>query len=241
MTQTAAKTSGVFGAPPLDLVEVPKGAVQLSPLVPGASPLAAIAEGSLEEIVMLAPPGTLERRRALALALRGLRRGGRLTALAPKDKGGARIVKELSEFGCVVDESVKRHHRIATCERPQNLASDVEIALAEGAMRFIEETGFWSQPGVFSWDRIDPGSELLASHLPALSGEGADLGCGYGFLARAVLASSPAVTGLTLIDVDGRAVEAARHNVTDGRARFVWADLRKPNVQGFRRTSISSS
>ena len=230
MSEKAPK-AGVFGHPPPDLVDIPKGATQLSPLVPGASPLAALSEGSLSEIVMFAQPGTLERRRALALALTALRPGGRLTALAPKDKGGARIAKELAEFGCAVDEGVKRHHRIATCERPEKLP-DLTLAKAEGAMRLIEETGFWSQPGIFSWDRIDPGSELLIEHLPSLSGSGADLGCGYGFLARHLLAKSPAVTSLALVDIDGRAVEAARHNVTDARATFLWADVRKPDIAG---------
>ena len=66
---------------------------------------------------------------------------------------------------------------------------EISAAIAEGAPRFVDEIGFWSQPGVFSWDRIDPGSALLLVHLPALSGRGADLGCGIGVLARSVLAS----------------------------------------------------
>ena len=61
----------------------------------------------------------------------------------------------------------------------------------------VEGLGLWSQPGVFSWNRIDPGSALLAQTLPALSGKGADFGCGVGYLAHTVLAS-PAVTHLTL-------------------------------------------
>ena len=40
-------------------------------------------------MVMLAPPGTVERRYATALALRALAPGGALTILAPKDKGGS--------------------------------------------------------------------------------------------------------------------------------------------------------
>jgi 16S rRNA (guanine1207-N2)-methyltransferase len=54
---------------------------------------------------------------------------------------------------------------------------------------------------VFSWDRIDPGTALLMQHLPALSGRGADIGCGIGILARAVLASAK-VEQITLIDID---------------------------------------
>jgi 16S rRNA (guanine1207-N2)-methyltransferase len=85
----------------------------------------------------------------------------------------------------------------------------------------------WSQPGVFSWDRPDPGSQKLLEVLPPLQGRGADLGCGIGFLGRAVLAA-PAVTGLTCADIDRRAAACAEHNLNDPRAAVVWADLRRP-------------
>ena len=86
--------------------------------------------------------------------------------------------------------------------------------------------GLWSQPGVFSWDRPDPGTALLAETLPPLSGAGADLGSGYGLLALKVLAASPKITRLALIDIDRRAIDAARKNVDDPRATFHWADAR---------------
>ena len=89
-------------------------------------------------------------------------------------------------------------------------------ALDEGAPRHIDNLALCTQPGIFSWDRLDPGSALLLATLPALKGAGADLGCGLGILARAVLAS-PAVTALTLVDIDRRAVEMARRNVDDPR------------------------
>ncbi len=82
---------------------------------------------------------------------------------------------------------------------------------------------------MFSWDRIDPGSALLLKTMPAMAGEGADLGCGIGVLAQAVLAA-PKVQRLALIDSDRRAVEAARHNVTDPRATIDWADATGPAV-----------
>jgi 16S rRNA (guanine1207-N2)-methyltransferase len=150
--------------------------------------------------------------------------GGRLTALAPKDKGGSRLRGELEAFGCLVHETAKAHHRICVVARPE-APQGLEGAIADGAPRRVEAIGLWSQPGVFSWNRIDPGSAFLAGHLPALSGRGADLGCGYGYLAKAVLAS-PAVSRLILVDLDRRAVEAARRNVDDPRAEIVWADLR---------------
>lgn len=214
----------VYGAPPPALAEVAPGAVQVSPLSPGAAALEALASSTLDGAVIAAPPGTLERRYALAQLLRALKPGAPLTALAPKEKGGARLRKELEAFGCTVAETGRQHQRICETRRPETPVG-LEAAIDAGAPRLAEALGFWTQPGVFSWDRLDPGSRQLVERLPPLSGHGADLGCGLGVLARAVLASAR-VTRLELVDLDRRAVEAARRNVEDPRAVFHWADAR---------------
>ncbi|WP_374571604.1 class I SAM-dependent methyltransferase [Phenylobacterium sp.] len=220
----AAATHGLYGKPPPELALAPAGAVQCSPLVAGAAAIESFADRSLESFTLLAPPGAVERRYVLAQALRALKPGGRLTALAPKDKGGSRLKKELEAFGCQTAETAKRHHRICMVVRPQ-APQGLEAAIAEGAPRLHPKLGLWTQPGVFSWDRLDPGTALLVKHLPALEGAGADLGAGIGVLAHAVLAS-PRVSALTLVELDARAVEAARRNVDDPRARIVQADVR---------------
>jgi 16S rRNA (guanine1207-N2)-methyltransferase len=214
--------SGLYGQPPAQLAAIQSGARQLSPLCPGADDLGEAAPGAYSNIVMLAPPGTLERRYVLAQALIALCPDGALTVLAHNDKGGTRLAKDLAALGCAVSETSKSHHRICIVRRPGNLTG-VDAAIEAGAPHLIEATGLWSQPGVFSWDRVDPGSMLLAARLPALHGNGADFGCGVGYLARTILAS-PAVARLALIDIDRRAIAAARRNVADARAHFIWAD-----------------
>jgi len=214
----------VYGAPPHDLATVPAGATQVSPLAPGSAALEDVAPASLDTVGMAAPPGTIERRYALALALRALKPGGKLTVMAPKDKGGSRLGKELKTFGCAVEETGRRHQRLCFAARPDE-PQGLEAAIAAGALQKVEALDGWSQPGVFSWDRPDPGSLLLIQALPTLAGRGADFGCGIGLIARAVLARA-AVTSLELIDIDRRAVEAARRNIDDSRARIHWADVR---------------
>jgi 16S rRNA (guanine1207-N2)-methyltransferase len=218
----------LYGTPRPDLAQPPAGAVQTSPLIPGSQALEALPDGSAEQALILAPPGLLERQAVLAHALRVLRPGAALTALAPKDKGGARLRKELEAFGCEVAEDARRHHRICACARPEAPMA-LEVAIAAGAPRKVPGLGLWSQPGVFSWDRLDPGSALLLGHLPSLAGRGADLGCGVGVLARRIL-ESQAVTALALVDIDRRAVDAARLNVADPRAAFAWDDVRRLGV-----------
>jgi len=205
--------------------------VQVSPLVPGGEALEALAPESLAGAAVAAPPGTIERRYVLARVLQALAPGAPLTALAPKEKGGARIAKELETFGCAVVESGRQHQRICQTRRPET-PSGLEPAIAAGALQYAEALGLWTQPGVFSWDRPDPGTRQLLDALPALAGHGADLGCGLGVLARAVLISER-VTRLDLVDLDRRAIAAARRNVEDPRAHFHWADARlAPDLSG---------
>jgi 16S rRNA (guanine1207-N2)-methyltransferase len=218
----------LYGLPPLELHPRSRDEVQTSPLIPGSLALEELAPGSLDEATVLAPSGAVERRYVLALVLRALKPGAALVAMAPKDKGGSRLKKELEAFGCQAEDSAKRHHRICHAERPADLLG-IDEAIAEGAPRTVG--GLWSQPGVFSWDRVDPGTAALLKALPPLAGQGADLGCGIGVLAHALLAAH-AVTRLHLIDVDRRAVDCARRNVDDPRAEFAWADATTAPLEG---------
>lgn len=224
-------STGVYGTPPSDLADVARDATQFSPLIPGSAALDKQPAGSLDAMTLLAPPGTVERRYALAQSLRVLKPGAPLIALAPNDRGGTRLRKELEAFGLDVNEIAKRHHRIVAATRPHTVAHVDDViaqVIADGGPRFDDEIGLWTQPGVFSWDRLDPGTHMLIEHLPALAGRGADFGCGIGILARAVLASE-SVTELTLVDIDRRAIDCAEHNLDTPRAKFLWADLRDPH------------
>ena len=216
-------TTILYGRPPL-VFDPPGNATQTSPLIPGSTALEALALGSVDAAMIYAPPGVLERRYTLALALRALTVGGRLDVMAPKDKGGSRLNKELTAFGLEVGETSKAHHRRCVVIRPAAMTG-IDEATAAGGPQQVEGLEAWSQPGVFAWDRIDGGSALLAQHLPVLKGAGADLGCGYGALATVVLRSS-AVSALKLVDLDRRAVEAAKKNIDDPRVTFDWADAR---------------
>lgn len=83
--------------------------------------------------------------------------------------------------------------------------------------------GFEIPPGAFSADGPDPASVALAEVLPALAGHVVDLGAGWGYLARAVLASE-AVRRLDLVEADRPSLAAALANAADPRARAHWAD-----------------
>lgn len=215
----------LYGAPAPGLVDLPAAAAQTSPLIPGSADLAGLAEASLDAAYVLAPPGALERAHVVALTLKALRPGGALTLFAPKDKGGQRLKALLQGFGCEVAEDARRHHRFAYASRPAALTG-LDAAIAAGAPRLSASLGLWTQPGVFSWDRIDPGSRLLAQALDGLTGRGADLGVGLGVLSQRLLAM-PAVSELHGVDIDRRAIDCASRNLDDPRMRLAWADARR--------------
>ena len=216
-------TTLLYGRPPA-VFDVPSQATQTSPLIPNSTALEAVEPGSVDEAMIYAPPGAIERRYTIALALRALKVGGRLDIMAPKDKGGSRLAKELKGFGLSFGETAKAHHRRCIVERPETIEG-LDAAIAAGGPQVVDGLDAWSQPGIFAWDRIDAGTALLAQVMPPLKGNGADLGCGFGALSTVALRSKD-ITSLRLIDLDRRAIEAAKKNVQDARVSFEWADVR---------------
>lgn len=91
---------------------------------------------------------------------------------------------------------------------------------------------FVTAPGVFSADGVDPASQLLADALPRkLGAHVVDLGAGWGFLAAQVL-TRPQVEILDLVEDDHIALDCARQNLSDPRARFHWNDATQWVAQG---------
>ena len=97
----------------------------------------------------------------------------------------------------------------------------------EGWMVETSRAGdYATAPGVFSADKLDPGSKLLMSVLPTLKGAICDLGAGWGFLSSEVLQRGDPVKSVDLVEAEWSAIEAARKNIDDPRAGFHWADAR---------------
>ena len=150
--------------------------------------------------------------------------GGQLVSAGANDDGAASLEKHVGKAFGLVDHASKFHCRVFWLDKGERAPPDYWRVLAglqpQGA-------GPWlSQPGVFCWDRVDDGSALLARYLPAdIAGTVADFGCGWGYLSRSLLDRCPGVTRLDMIDAEHRAVEAARANVSDPRAKAHWLDL----------------
>lgn len=150
--------------------------------------------------------------------------GGALICAGANDDGAASLEKHVAKAFGLSGSLSKFHCRVFWLERGERTPPDYWRELA--SLRPVGDGTWLSQPGIFAWDRIDDGSAMLAAHLPGdLSGNVADFGCGWGFLAREALGRSPQITKIDLVDAEHRALEAARANIADARATFHWLDL----------------
>jgi 16S rRNA (guanine1207-N2)-methyltransferase len=149
--------------------------------------------------------------------------GVMLVCAGSNDDGIPSLEKQAGKVFGLANSLSKFHCRVFWLTKGKTPPPDYWRSLAE--IRTVEG-GWRSQPGIFSWDKIDDGSALLARHLPTdLKGHVADYGCGWGFLAREALARSPNIDNIDLIDAEHLALDAARANVSDPRASFHWLDL----------------
>jgi 16S rRNA (guanine1207-N2)-methyltransferase len=151
----------------------------------------------------------------LARALAALRPGGTLAVCGPNAMGGARLVDDLRAMGVEGSASSKRKCRLVVATRPPAL--DLATWIALDAPRHVAAIAAASAPGIFAWDRVDPGSALLLDLLPELTGKIADLGAGWGALARALPGNVDAY------EADARAVELLRVNAPSANA--IWHDV----------------
>lgn len=157
--------------------------------------------------------------------------GGKLVVALHNDWGAKRFEKLLAELAGEVSTLSKHHCRVFWAEKTDAL--DVELMhewLEEGKMRLVEPGSFWSRPGLFSWGRADEGSLLLVKYLPErIFGHVGDLGAGWGFLSKNLLAKYHEIRSLYLYEADRLALECAQRNVSaEGRkakVHFEWADV----------------
>ncbi|GAA5128908.1 class I SAM-dependent methyltransferase [Luteolibacter yonseiensis] len=143
--------------------------------------------------------------------------GGTLLVSMPNTAGASRFEKELTKATGGITSLQK--HKCRAFHATEDGTWDEAVfnewrALSEPR----EVSGFTVVPGIFSSDHIDPGSQLLADHLPAhLRGKVADLGAGWGFLSDAVLKRCPKIERLDLYEADARALDCARINLSHHR------------------------
>lgn len=144
---------------------------------------------------------------------------GQVVVDGQKTDGADSILREMRARVTVHGPISKAHGKLFWIDAPA-----VECFADWAAGPALTDSGVWTAPGVFSADGVDLGSALLVDALPKkIEGDVADLGAGWGYLSAHVL-SRPEVTAIHLVEANHTALDCARHNVTDARAEFHWAD-----------------
>ena len=166
-----------------------------------------------------------------ALGRERLAKGGKLLVAMPNTAGASRFEKKLARATGRVD-SIQKHKCRAFVATDDGSWNDAVFAEWRelGHERKIEGTDFVTQAGIFSSGHIDPGSLLLARHLPKnLRGRVADLGAGWGYLSASALDICNEITHVDLYEADARALECARKNLVKHAAKttFHWHDVTK--------------
>jgi 16S rRNA (guanine1207-N2)-methyltransferase len=189
------------------------------------------AEGPCGTALCLLTKNKLENLANIARAWSMLDPGGLLICSGAKDSGAASIEKQArTAFGEI--ETLSKHHcRVFwTRRRPGPMPAQAADWLAAGELHLVPETGYLSRPGIYGWNRIDEGSQLLAAHLARdTTGRIADLGAGWGFLSLSLLERCPDIASLDLYEAEWLALDAARANVSARRSGasvdYHWHDV----------------
>lgn len=157
------------------------------------------------------------------------REGGLVVAAGGKTEGADSLRKRFEGVLTPAGHLPKHHGVVFWFERPSDgdlAASPFMVAPAPDRI----DGRFLAAPGMFSHDRIDPASKLLADNLPALiKGRVADFGAGWGYLSSEVLKRGDGLVALDLHEADWESLEAAKVNLADVAGSvpvaFHWRDL----------------
>ncbi len=198
----------------------------------GFSTISETQEGGFDAVFLLPSRQRQEARAQLAAAVSSVKASGTVIACAPNTEGAKTLEGDLAALLGNVDKMSKSKCRVVWGETGSVDSALLGDWLALDAPRPILEGAYMSRPGVFAWDRIDPASQMLASLLPeTLKGRGADLGAGFGFLARSVLEKAQAVTSMDLYEAEKRALDLAEQNLAAFKGRRtlngIWSDVTK--------------
>lgn len=178
-------------------------------------------------ILLLAPKNITETQHNIALAQTVLKSGGLLIAAADNKAGGTRLKKILECAGFKAPlEASKNKARVCWAQGAPP-SHEAQKWLEDGKAQPVLNGSYISRPGIFGWNKIDKGSELLLQNLPHdVKGKGADYGCGYGYLSKNILEKYRKIKQITAIDADARALECCTENLKSHETvHYIWADL----------------
>lgn len=197
----------------------------------GASVSPEAGEGRYSATLILLTKHRGENENRVAEALEKTVPGGFIVIAGSKEDGVQSMRKRLGKMFADLEAMPKYHGVALWFTRPD----DVSEAVAAFTHPTVEIDGrFTTVPGLFSHDRVDEGSRILAERLPEdFAGLAADFGAGWGYLSAMLAEKAPRTVGIDLYEADWRALERAKANLAavSPATRFFWQDLASEPVK----------
>ena len=185
-------------------------------------------EGEFDLILLLPSKNKQQTLGWMAEAMNHLIDNGKLISACANNHGAKSYEGSLKTLAGGVGSISKSKCRVFSARKSVTL--DHELAtqwINDAEPQKLDSHGLISQPGLFSWDRPDIGSQLLLEQLPdTLTGNGMDLCCGYGFLSVHLLERYPDIESLYMIEADRLALHCAEANTENWKAKLQphWLD-----------------
>ena len=183
-------------------------------------------------IFLLAPKQKQETTQMIITGLNALKKDGYFICSAANNAGGKSlisIVKKIADFN--IEKLSKNKSQTIWFKNNLPIKTDNKN---QGWIKICDNR-FWSKSGIYGWNKIDKGSELLVNNLPEkIYGHVADYGCGYGFISCHLLNHYKDITNLYFIDADLRAVDATEKNLNEIKHNSIkhkkWNDITNHNL-----------
>lgn len=163
----------------------------------------------------------------IAQVLESVVPGGLILVAGCNDDGIGGLRKRMGKLVELDGRLPKYHGVVFWFRRPVDVSGIVQ-KLRPAPVRV--EGSFATAPGMFSHDRVDTGSRLLAECLPEdWTGLAADFGAGWGYLSAMLASKAAAPASIDVYEADRDSLEAARENLASlaqpPSFDFFWLDL----------------
>ena len=174
-------------------------------------------------VIVEIPPDKKEALGAISYSLDNIKKNGYLICDGLKTSGIESVIKKLKFLDLTVIS--KAHGKLLYAPLPSTIPEFVfnwrnTLKLSPNQDEFL------TQPGMFSYRKIDSGSRLLGRLLPKnITGDVADLCSGWGYLSSVLSSNNQKIKSLHLFEANYSALSASKENVNDIRAFFHWEDV----------------
>ncbi|MDX8398512.1 MAG: methyltransferase [Mariprofundaceae bacterium] len=183
--------------------------------------------GEFELILLFPYKNKILTLQSMAKAMLSLSENGKIIIACANKHGAKSYEKALQSLSATVVSSSKSKCRVFSARRTATFDESLALEWVQAAqIQYVEAHGLYSQPGLFSWNQADVGSEILLSHIPSLEGKGMDLCCGYGLLSDRLLQRDAQIKAMHLVDAEFYAVTCAEKNTEKWQDKldYHWLD-----------------